>query len=195
MCLRRLRPWVHTSWALDRSDWATPAARLSGLAETSCRATRYPLWRRPPGSWPGGRQRAGGAAGCIAGASLSSDTRVQLRLALHPATAGGSSGVLEFRFPPGGFDMKVLELDPAKHVRWEVVDGLEEWVGTTVDWRLRQDGDLTIVLFAHQGWSEPVEFMHHCSTKWATYLMSLKSLVETGKGAPSPRDVHIAFPD
>ena len=28
--------------------------------------------------------------------------------------------------------------------------------------------------------------MHHCSTKWAIYLMSLKSLVETGNGPPTP---------
>ena len=34
------------------------------------------------------------------------------------------------------------------------------------------------MLFAHQGWAEPVEFMHHCSTKWGTYLMSLKGLLE-----------------
>jgi hypothetical protein len=33
--------------------------------------------------------------------------------------------------------------------------------------------------------------MHHCSTKWATYLMSLNSLAETGKGAPHPEDVKI----
>jgi hypothetical protein len=33
--------------------------------------------------------------------------------------------------------------------------------------------------------------MHHCSTKWAIFLMSLKSLVEIGKGAPSPDDVKI----
>ncbi len=78
---------------------------------------------------------------------------------------------------------------------WRVVEGPEEWLGTTIDWRLRQDGDLTIVLFTHRDWREPVEFMHHCSTKWATFLMSLKSLVETGTGAPSPRDVHVAFPD
>jgi uncharacterized protein YndB with AHSA1/START domain len=104
-------------------------------------------------------------------------------------------GVLEFRFPAGGFDMEVLEQQPSERVSWKVVDGPQEWVGTTVDWQLRQDGDLTIVLFKHQGWKEPVEFMHHCSTKWATYLMSLKSLVETGDGAPAPRDVHIAFPD
>jgi hypothetical protein len=25
--------------------------------------------------------------------------------------------------------------------------------------------------------------------------MSLKSLVETGVGAPAPRDVHVAYPD
>lgn len=104
-------------------------------------------------------------------------------------------GVLQFRFPPGGFDMEVVEQRPGEHVRWKVVDGPEEWIGTTVDWELRQDDDMTVVLFEHQGWKEPVEFMHHCSTKWATYLMSLKSLVETGTGAPSPHDVRIAFPD
>ncbi len=104
-------------------------------------------------------------------------------------------GVIEFRFPPGGFDMEVVDQRPSEYVSWKVVDGPEEWVGTTVDWQLRQDDDMTIVLFKHQGWKEPVEFMHHCSTKWATYLMSLKSLVETGTGSPSPRDVHVAFPD
>jgi hypothetical protein len=34
--------------------------------------------------------------------------------------------------------------------------------------------------------------MVSCSTKWALFLMSLKSLVETGKGAPSPGDVPIS---
>lgn len=104
-------------------------------------------------------------------------------------------GVIEFRFPPGGFDMEVIESQPAERVRWKVVDGPQEWVGTTVDWELRPDGEFTTVLFKHQGWKEPVEFMHHCSTKWATYLMSLKALIETGTGAPSPQDVHIAYPD
>ena len=104
-------------------------------------------------------------------------------------------GTLAFRFPPGGFDMVVLEATPDEHVRWEVVDGPEEWVGTTIDWRLRSDGDWTVVMFQHQGWEEPVEFMHHCSTKWATYLMSLKGLCETGSGRPAPDDVHVAHPD
>ncbi len=104
---------------------------------------------------------------------------------------GKVGGVLQFRFDAGGFDMKVLELHPGKLVLWEVVDGPPEWIGTKVRWELKQDGDYSIVLMKHEGWKEPVEFMHHCSTKWAIFLMSLKSLVETGKGAPAPHDVKI----
>ena len=101
-------------------------------------------------------------------------------------------GILQFRFEPGGFDMKVLELNPAESVLWEVVDGPAEWIGTTVRWDLKQVGDYTIVLFAHEGWKEPVEFMYHCSTKWATFLVSLKQLIETGTGAPEPYDLKIS---
>jgi uncharacterized protein YndB with AHSA1/START domain len=101
-------------------------------------------------------------------------------------------GVLEFRFPVGGFDMEVIDLRPAERVAWRVVDGPEEWIGTTIEWDLHQADDCTVVLFAHRGWREPVEFMHHCSTKWGSFLMSLKSLVETGRGAPAPRDVQIS---
>jgi hypothetical protein len=38
----------------------------------------------------------------------------------------------------------------------------------------------------------PVEFMYECSTQWAVFLLSLKSLVETGAGRPYPngRDIH-----
>jgi uncharacterized protein YndB with AHSA1/START domain len=109
-------------------------------------------------------------------------------------TKGSSDigGVIEFRFAAGGFDMEVVELRPSERVVWRVVDGPDEWVGTTVEWDLHQDGDYTIVLFKHEGWREPVEFMHHCSTKWGSFLMSLKSLVETGEGAPAPQDLQIS---
>lgn len=106
-------------------------------------------------------------------------------------------GTLKFLFSDpagveiGGFAMKVLELHPNKRVLWQVVDGPQEWIGTKIDWELKQDGDYVIVLFKHSDWKEPGEFMHHCSTKWAIFLMSLKSLVETGKGKPSPDDIKI----
>lgn len=108
-------------------------------------------------------------------------------------TSGDADGTIRFRFGDvGGFDMKVLDLEPDRRVEWEVVDGPAEWIGTRVTFDLRREDDWTIVLFAHAGWREPVEFMNHCSTKWATFLLSLKSYVETGSGAPHPHDVRIS---
>jgi len=100
-------------------------------------------------------------------------------------------GVLQFRFGAGGFDMKVLELHPTTRVLWQVVDGPQEWIGTKISFELRQEGDWTMIFFKHQGWKEPVEFMHHCSTKWAVFLLSLKSLLETGKVAPWPNEIKL----
>lgn len=103
-------------------------------------------------------------------------------------------GAIHFRFGDRGFmDMKVLELDPGRRVLWEVVDGPTEWIGSKVSFELKQEGEQTTVLFKHRGWGEPSEFMHHCSTKWASFLMSLKSFIETGKGAPFPQDVRITL--
>jgi uncharacterized protein YndB with AHSA1/START domain len=96
-------------------------------------------------------------------------------------------GVLRFGFA----DVKVLDLAPDKKVLWEVIAGPDEWVGTRVDFHLDQVDDYAVVLFKHEGWREPAEMMHHCSTKWATFLLSLKSLIETGKGTPAPDDVRI----
>jgi uncharacterized protein YndB with AHSA1/START domain len=106
---------------------------------------------------------------------------------------GDVGGVLRFRFgPAGGFDIKVLDAQPGKLVLWQVVDGPQEWVGTQIRFDLKQEDDFTIVLFRHEGWKEPVEFMYHCSTKWASFLLSFKKLLETGKGDPAPQDVMIS---
>ncbi|SRR5665213_1874313 len=60
-------------------------------------------------------------------------------------------GVLQFRFEAGGMDMKVTELTLGKRVLWEVVDGPKEWMGTTISFDLKQEGDYAIVLFKHMG--------------------------------------------
>jgi len=106
-------------------------------------------------------------------------------------------GTIDFQFSSpggeriGGMTMEVLALEPDKDVRWRCKAGPEEWIGTDVDFRLTQDGDYTFVHFGHRNWREAVEFTEHCSTKWATFLLSLKDLVETGKGRPSPDDIKI----
>ena len=91
----------------------------------------------------------------------------------------------------GSMTMEVMELDPSKKVHWRFKSGPAEWVGTDVIFNLSQDGDYTIVLFGHKNWRDVGEFTSHCSMKWATFLFSLKDLVETGKGKPSPNDIKI----
>ncbi len=58
-------------------------------------------------------------------------------------------------------------LSELTHITSKVV--ISQRVRTKVSWELKQEGDYTIVLFKHQGWKEPVEFMHHCSTKWGSF--------------------------
>jgi len=100
-------------------------------------------------------------------------------------------GVVDFGF----CKMKVLEAVPGKHVRWRCVDGPPEWIGTEVDFQLSWRDGQTFVLFKHAGWKEPVEFMHHCSTKWATFLLSLRDLLERSSGRPAPHDLKIHVND
>jgi uncharacterized protein YndB with AHSA1/START domain len=96
-------------------------------------------------------------------------------------------GTIDFGFT----DMQVVESAPDRRVRWRCTRGPQEWVGTEVTFDLSPKEGQTFVVFKHSGWKEPVEFMHHCSTKWAIFLMSLKSLIETGTGNPDPDDVKI----
>jgi uncharacterized protein YndB with AHSA1/START domain len=91
----------------------------------------------------------------------------------------------------GAMAMQVTALDPAGLVHWRCTAGPEEWIGTDVIFKLEQQDDFTIVRFGHRNWREAVEFTEHCSMKWAVFLLSLKDLVETGKGRPSPNDLKI----
>lgn len=91
----------------------------------------------------------------------------------------------------GGFEMGVVELVPDQTVRWRVKTGPAEWVDTDIEFALSRQGEHTIVMFGHRHWREEVEFTAHCSTKWATFLLSLRDLVETGRGKPAPHDLRI----
>jgi hypothetical protein len=87
--------------------------------------------------------------------------------------------------------LNVTALEANRNVHWRVVSGPEEWVGTDVTFDLSQEGEYTVLLFGHKHWREANGFTAHCSMKWATFLLSLRELVETGKGRPSPDDIKI----
>ena len=92
----------------------------------------------------------------------------------------------------GGMTMEVMALEADRLVQWRFRSGPAEWIDTDATFQLSQEGNYTIVHFGHRNWREAVEFTEHCSTKWATFLMSLKAFVETGKGRPAPDDVQIS---
>jgi uncharacterized protein YndB with AHSA1/START domain len=91
----------------------------------------------------------------------------------------------------GQMDFEMTMLEPVHEVRWRFTDGPPEWIGTEATFQLVEDGDMTIVVFGHRHWKQPAEFMAHCSMKWAVFLLSLRELVETGKGKPAPGDMKI----
>jgi uncharacterized protein YndB with AHSA1/START domain len=114
-------------------------------------------------------------------------------------TSGESrpGGRLSFRFTnPKGEHMatmvaEVLSLQAPEAARWRLVDGPPDWIGTEITFNLSHQDGQTILLFGHRAWKEASESMAHCSMKWATFLLSLNALVETGKGRPSPGDLKI----
>jgi uncharacterized protein YndB with AHSA1/START domain len=106
----------------------------------------------------------------------------------------GAGGKLEFFFggPEPGLITEVTEQTPSSHVVLRCIEGPQEWVGTDLNFRLGPSDDGgTVVLFSHEGWREPAEFMYHCSTKWAYHLLSLKSGLEGGQYRPFPHGQDI----
>ncbi|TGK08964.1 SRPBCC domain-containing protein [Leptospira fletcheri] len=103
----------------------------------------------------------------------------------------GLGKIVDFGFTK----MKVTKFVKNKLLEWRCMEGPEEWIDTSVTFKLVYKEKQTFVLFSHAGWKSPVEFMYHCSTKWATFLLSLRNWVERGEGHPAPYDVKIHVND
>ncbi len=101
---------------------------------------------------------------------------------------------LEFYFgaPEPSTVMKVTDLTPDRQVSWRCAVGPDEWVGTTLDFALPYAEGETVLLFTHGGWDTAAPFLHHCSTKWAQFLLGLKQGAEGGRATPFPDDPAIS---
>ncbi|MHB1605766.1 MAG: SRPBCC family protein [Leptospirales bacterium] len=94
---------------------------------------------------------------------------------------------LEFWFGDFCQEFEVTALEPQELVRWKGTEkGIDEWVGTEITFRLKPDDTQIYVHFTHSNWGSDTDLLAHCSTKWAVFLLSLKDLLEKGKGRPSP---------
>ena len=108
--------------------------------------------------------------------------------------AGETGSIIEFRFGGGGPDFEVIELVPEQRVVWRHSGEMPPaWMGSEISFDLEEVDKQTFVNFAHYNWRESDAFLAHCSTKWAVFMMSLKSAIETGRGQPYPDDVHIDY--
>lgn len=106
--------------------------------------------------------------------------------------AGAVGSIIQLRFGGGGPDFEVAELQPDLLVRWKHSGEMPgPWIGAEVSFQLNNEGSQTFVKFVHSNWKETSDFMAHCSTKWAVFLLSLKEAIEKGEGKPYPNDIHI----
>jgi uncharacterized protein YndB with AHSA1/START domain len=98
----------------------------------------------------------------------------------------GAAG--EFGFNGKRFVAKVTveEIDPVTRVRWKLANSA--WPGNDIEFRLKTDGDATILLFAHRGFPRADEGFASATTRWGFYLFSLKQYLQTGRGTPNPDD-------
>jgi len=105
--------------------------------------------------------------------------------------AEGGKLVFHFGRPEPRLELEVLEVTPDR-VQWRCLYGPNEWLDTTITFELDENDGETAVLFTHAGWREAVPFEAHCSTKWAYFLLGLKSLLEDGQATPFPSDRQIS---
>ncbi len=92
---------------------------------------------------------------------------------------------------------KLIEVVPDKKVVWLVTDSRlnfivdkQEWTNTKIIFDLTEQGDKTIIQFTHEGLVPAGECFDACSNAWTGYLQnSLKNLIKTGQGNPTPKEV------
>lgn len=106
-----------------------------------------------------------------------------------PDTRGESEVGKSLEFWIGDFcqRMEILELDPNRRVRWRPADqGSADWARTEIEFDIRRENEKCWVRFRHGGLRSDVEKLPYYSTSWAVFLLSLKDLMEAGKGFPFP---------
>jgi uncharacterized protein YndB with AHSA1/START domain len=102
---------------------------------------------------------------------------------------GALGGTLVFRFAdvfkP---EMRVDALEPDRTVRWTCVGGEPNWHDNVFIFDLTEGNELTTLMFRQEYARELDDRTYgEFNYNWGYYLTSLKSLCETGTGAPFGR--------
>ncbi|MCU0267144.1 MAG: SRPBCC domain-containing protein [Acidimicrobiales bacterium] len=83
------------------------------------------------------------------------------------------------------FTMRVDALEAPELVHWQCTAGPDEWVGTSIAFRIEGTDAGSTLRFWHGGWEYEDGDLPRASFRWAMYLDSLRRLLETGTGSPA----------
>src|SRR4051812_37016531 len=99
--------------------------------------------------------------------------------------------------------MKIVALQPFELVKWKCIKGTDEWIGTSLSYRLisgdkdsilksypeisdqvdqLKKSNMTLLIFHHDDWKDDTVMFAECSYTWGQFLKSLKLYCETGTG-------------
>lgn len=95
--------------------------------------------------------------------------------------------------------IRIIESLPSMRVVWMVMDNYfkftrdkSEWKNTKVIFDIAQKEGRTELRFTHQGLVPECECYAVCNEAWKFFILSsLRSLIASGKGAPTRRDDHV----
>jgi hypothetical protein len=113
----------------------------------------------------------------------------------HDGATDAVGAEFSYRHPPQHHSrQRVVELEHARRVVWEVVESElsfvsepAEWTGSTIRFEIIPLAAGTELRFTHVGLVPDVECYESCSTGWLHYIDgSLRSLITTGAGLPDP---------
>lgn len=77
----------------------------------------------------------------------------------------------------------------------ECTDGPDPWSGSALVFELIQADRQVLLRLTHRNDAAGEDDFLYFRTKWVCYLLSLKALIETGKGRPYPDDIKIHVGD
>jgi uncharacterized protein YndB with AHSA1/START domain len=124
------------------------------------------------------------------------------------------NSLARFPFGDGYFkEMKIMELEQGRYIKWKCMKGDTEWVDTTLSFilesgdeklildshpeirgqvdQLTKAGLKTLLIFHHDNWKNYTPMFAECNYTWAMFLRSLKLLCENGSGRPWPEQHRV----
>ena len=87
---------------------------------------------------------------------------------------------------------EITELREDQRLTLQLRSGPGPWSGSILGFELAAGPGQVFVTLIHETPADvPPEAFQYFNTKWPTFLVSLKALLETGRGRPYPHDIKI----